>query len=426
VVATGSGTEFGRIAQLLASVEVARTPLQVNLDRVGRVLARAAVAIVVLIVALGLARGQPFVEMLVFGIALAVAVVPEALPAVITISLALGVQRLVKRNALVRRLAAAETLGSTSVICSDKTGTLTKDQMTVRVVHVAGRTLAITGAGYDPQGELQLDGKAVPSSAEARELLLAAALASDARLELTPGEGWRVRGDPTEGALLVAARKAGVDDKAELDRRFPRVDEVPFTSERKRMTTLHRMPAGTVACVKGAPEVVLPACSRLLGPDGERDLGAEEREALRGVVESMAREALRVLAVARKPADRAAAAERDLTLLGLVGMIDPPRPEAKEAVRRCVEAGVKVVMITGDHPLTARAIATELGLARGDVVTGPELARLSDAELERRAPVTDVFARVSPADKLRIVGAYQRNGHVVAMTGDGVNDAPAL
>jgi len=426
VVATGSGTEFGRIAQLLSTVEVARTPLQANLDRIGRLLARAAVVIVVLIVALGLARGQPFVEMLVFGIALAVAVVPEALPAVITISLAIGVQRLVKRNALVRRLAAAETLGSTSIICSDKTGTLTKDQMTVRAVHADRRTFAVTGAGYDPVGEFQLDGQAVAVPAEAQDLLLAAALASDAQLGFTPADGWRVRGDPTEGALLVAARKAGLDDKAVLDQRFPRVDEVPFTSESKRMTTLHRTAGGTVAYVKGAPEVVLPACSRVLGADGERDLADPERQGLRGVVESMARGALRVLAVARKPADRAAAAELDLTLLGLVGMIDPPRPEARAALDRCVEAGVKVVMITGDHPLTARAIAGELGFGRGELIAGPELARLSDADLARRAPEVAVFARVSPADKLRIVGAYQKHGHVVAMTGDGVNDAPAL
>jgi Ca2+-transporting ATPase len=426
VVATGSETEFGRIAQLLASVEVARTPLQVNLDKVGGILARAAVAIVVLIVALGVIRGQPFVEMLVFGIALAVAVVPEALPAVITISLAIGVQRLVKRNALVRRLAAAETLGSTSVICSDKTGTLTKDQMTVRALHVGGSTLAVTGAGYDPTGELLLDGQPVAAPEAAQELLLAAVLASDAQLDFTPGDGWRIRGDPTEGALLVAARKAGLEEKAALDQRFPRVGEVPFTSESKRMTTLHRTSEGTVAYVKGAPEVVLPACSRVLAAGGERELTTEEREGLRGVVETMARDALRVLAVARRPADRAGSAEQDLTLLGLVGMIDPPRPEAKAALQRCVEAGVKVVMITGDHPLTARAIAGELGLTRGEVIAGPELARLSDADLERRAPEVDVFARISPADKLRIVGAYQKHGHVVAMTGDGVNDAPAL
>jgi Ca2+-transporting ATPase len=296
--------------------------------------------------------------------------------------------------------------------------------MTVRALHAGGRTFTVTGAGYDPAGEIRLDGRAVAAPEEVRELLLGAALASDAQLGAAEG-GWRVRGDPTEGALVVAARKAGLD-KAALDERFPRVDEVPFTSESKRMTTLHRTPAGPLAFVKGAPEVVLPACSRVLAAGGERALAAEEREELRGVVEAMAGEALRVLAIARRACDRAGGAERDLTLLGLAGMIDPPRPEAKAAVARCEEAGVQVVMITGDHPLTARAVAAELGLGQGEVVAGPELARLTDAELERRAPAIAVYARVSPADKLRIVAAHQKHGHVVAMTGDGVNDAPAL
>jgi Ca2+-transporting ATPase len=425
VVATGSATEFGRIAKLLETVEAGKTPLQVNLDRVGRTLARAAVAIVALIVGVGLLRGQPFVEMLVFGIALAVAVVPEALPAVVTISLAIGVQRLVKRNALVRRLAAAETLGSVSVICSDKTGTLTKDQMTVRALHLGDGAFTVSGAGYDPAGEFLLEGGRVRLPAAGEELLVAAALASDAQLRRGDG-GWQVQGDPTEGALLVAARKAGLD-KAELDARFPRIDEVPFTSESKRMTTLHRIAGGTVAYVKGAPEVVLPACARVLAGNGERAIGPPELERLLGVVEAMAGEALRVLAVARKATHAVGAADGDLTLLGLVGMIDPPRPEARAALERCAAAGIRVVMITGDHPLTARAIASELGLARGgQVVTGPALARLPDADLERRAPEVEVYARVSPADKLRIVTALQKHGHVVAMTGDGVNDAPAL
>ncbi|MGC3998399.1 MAG: cation-transporting P-type ATPase [Anaeromyxobacter sp.] len=426
VVATGMATEFGHVAQLLASVEGSRTPLQASLDRVGRILARGAVLIVAVVVLLGLARGQPLVEMLVFGIALAVAVVPEALPAVITISLAMGVQRLVRRNALVRRLAAAETLGSTSVICTDKTGTLTKDQMTVRLLHAGGETVTVTGAGYDPSGELQLEGRAVAPGTTVRELLLAASLASDAQLTHTPGEGWAVRGDPTEGALLVAARKAGLAEKAALDRRHPRLGELPFTPETKRMTTLHRLGGPTVAFVKGAPEVVLPACARVAGADGDRALDMDERARLQGLVEAWARGALRVLAVARKETARAEGAERDLTLLGLAGLLDPPRPDAAAALRRCADAGVKVVMITGDHPLTARAIAAELGLGGGEVVTGPELARCTEEELERRAPGIGVFARVSPADKLRIVSAYQRLGHVVAMTGDGVNDAPAL
>jgi Ca2+-transporting ATPase len=426
VVATGSATEVGRIAELLEGVEPARTPLQLDLDRVGSTLARAAGVIVVLIVGLGTLRGQPLAEMIVFGIALAVAVVPEALPAVVTISLAIGVQRLARRNALVRRLAAAETLGSTSVICSDKTGTLTKDQMTVRAIQAGGREYEVTGAGYAPEGELRLGGERVGPPPVVLELLTAAALASDAQVTFAPGEGWRVRGDPTEGALLVAARKVGLD-RAALEARQPRIDEVPFTSEAKRMATLHRTADGAVAFVKGAPEVVLPACASARAGDGERPLDAGERARLGRLVEAMAGDALRVLAVARRPARTIGEADAGLTLLGLVGMIDPPRPEAAPALRRCVAAGVKVVMITGDHPLTARAIARELGLGRGgEVVTGPELERISDAELERRAPGIDVYARVSPGDKLRIVTALQRHGHVVAMTGDGVNDAPAL
>ncbi|HET8539289.1 MAG TPA: cation-translocating P-type ATPase [Anaeromyxobacter sp.] len=426
VVATGAATEFGQIARLLATVEAARTPLQQNLDRVGKALARAAVVVVAVIVALGLARGAPLVEMLVFGIALAVAVVPEALPAVVTISLALGVQRLVRRNALVRRLAAAETLGSTSVICSDKTGTLTRDEMTVRAVHAAGRTFAVGGAGYEPQGEFRLAGAPVPPPRAVRDALAAAALASDARLARSEEGAWRVRGDPTEGALVVAAAKAGLA-KDDLDVRCPRIAEVPFTSERKRMTTLHRDGDRTVACVKGAPEVLLPACARVLGDDGERALDAVERDRLLAVAADMAAGALRVLAVARKEVAAVEGAERDLTLLGLVGMIDPPRPEAKDAVARCAAAGIRPVMITGDHPSTARAVAAEVGILRaGRVVTGAELARTSDAELAREAEAIEVYARVSPADKLRIVGALQALGHVVAMTGDGVNDAPAL
>jgi Ca2+-transporting ATPase len=426
VVATGAGSEFGKIAGLLETVETARTPLQLNLDRVGKALARAALAVVAVIVVLGVARGAPFVEMLVFGIALAVAVVPEALPAVVTISLALGVQRLVRRNALVRRLAAAETLGSTSVICSDKTGTLTRNEMTVRALHVAGRSLAVGGVGYEPRGDFLVDGAPAPPPAAALDLLSAAALASDARVERGEDGAWRVLGDPTEGALVVAAAKAGLA-KDDLEARHPRIDEIPFSAESKRMTTLHRARGGRVAFAKGAPEALLPACARVLAEDGERPLGAAERESLLGTARDMGAQALRVLAVARGTTDAVEGAERDLCLLGLVGMIDPPRPEARAAVQRCAGAGVRVVMITGDHPSTARAVAGELGLlTAGRVVTGAELARMPDEALARDAAGIEVYARVSPSDKLRIVTALQALGHVVAMTGDGVNDAPAL
>ncbi|MEW6434739.1 MAG: HAD-IC family P-type ATPase [Myxococcota bacterium] len=428
VVATGMQTEFGRIAELLSTVETGKTPLQKNLDRVGRVLAKVALVTVGGIVALGLVRGQPFVEMLVFGIALAVAVVPEALPAVVTISLALGVQRMVKRNALIRRLPAVETLGSTSVICSDKTGTLTKDEMTVRRVYVAGEVLDVTGVGYEPKGEVRRDGVAVPPPPALRELLEAGVLASDATLQRGDGDaaGWHVRGDPTEGALVVAAAKLGVD-KAALDAAYPRLGEVPFTSESKRMSTMHRTPGGRTVFVKGAPEVVLAASAQVAGPNGPKALDEAGRAAVLDAARQLASDALRVLAIARKDAGSLEEAGEGLTLLGLVGMSDPPRPEVLDAIRTCEAAGIRAVMITGDHPETAQAVARELGLLKhGRVVTGKELDAWDDARLAEEIDTIDVFARVSPAHKLRVVTVLQGKSHVVAMTGDGVNDAPAL
>ncbi len=427
VVATGMTTEFGKIAQLLQSVQAGKTPLQENLDKLGHVLARAALAVVAIIVALGLFRGQPFIEMLVFGIALAVAVVPEALPAVVTISLAIGVQRLVKRGALMRRLSAVETLGSTSVICSDKTGTLTKDEMTVRRLHVAGQRLDLSGAGYEPQGQFSRNGVVVDPPPQASRLLQAAALACDAHIVRDEATGrWQVKGDPTEGALVVAAAKAGLD-KLDLDARFPRVSEIPFASETKRMTTLHAIADGVTACAKGAPEVILDSCEWQSTGDGQARLDAASRSAILEAVRQMANEGMRVLAVADKTGATPQDAERDATFLGVVGMIDPPRPEVKAAIQTCAQAGIKAVMITGDHPLTAQAVARELGLLKtGHVVTGVELEAMNDAEFERRVESIDVYARVSPAHKLRIVTALQQNGHTVAMTGDGVNDAPAL
>jgi Ca2+-transporting ATPase len=435
VVATGAQTEVGRIAQMLLEVQTGRTPLQVNLDKLGRTLARAALAVVAVIVALGLLRGQPFVEMLVFGIALAVAVVPEALPAVVTISLALGVQRLVRRRALMRRLAAVETLGSTSVICTDKTGTLTRDEMTVRRLYVAGQFVDVTGSGYAPDGQFHTGGVALevgprprdPLAEGVRDLLEAAALASDAHLVRDAArDSWEIKGDPTEGALVVAAAKAGLHKPA-LDAARPRVHEIPFTSESKRMTTLHGGPGGVVAFAKGAPEVLLAACTTEQTPRGAVALDAPARARVLAAAQRMAGDALRVLAVAKLRDASPGTCEHGLTLLGLVGMFDPPRAEARAAIATCERAGIRVLMITGDHPLTAEAIARELGLLKGGrVVTGVELAALDDATLERDVAGIDVCARVSPADKLRVVEALQKRGHVVAMTGDGVNDAPAL
>ena len=419
---------------MLKTVRTSKTPLQVNLDKVGRILGQAALVIVLIVVALGLYRGQPLLEMFIFGIALAVAVVPEALPAVVTISLAIGVQRMVKRNALIRRLPAVETLGSVSVICSDKTGTLTKDEMTVRKIFVAGRMIEVSGSGYEPHGRFSLKGNLIEPSQSLTVLLTAAALASDAYLQGTVDGGsssadvfdWQVKGDPTEGALVVAAAKAGLD-KAELDARFPRIGEIPFTSETKRMTTLHASNGDAIAYAKGAPEIILDGCNRLLTEHGEMELTDAAEEIIVAAAGQMAGEALRVLALASKPSATLQNAEQGMIFLGLVGMIDPPRPEAKTSIEICIRAGIKPVMITGDHPLTAQAIARELGLLKDDrLLTGSDLDAMSEDELEAQVERIDLYARVSPAHKLRVVAALQNKGHVVAMTGDGVNDAPAL
>ena len=427
VIATGMNTEFGKIAKMLQTVETGKTLLQVNLDQMGHSLARAALVVVAVIVVLGLLRGQPFIEMLIFGIALAVAVVPEALPAVVTISLAIGVQRMVRRHALVRRLPAVETLGRTSVICSDKTGTLTKDEMTARRVFVAGQMLDVSGSGYEPHGQFSRNGASVDASGPVTRLFRAAALASDARIVTDDQNGrWDIKGDPTEGALVVAAAKAGLD-KSVLDAQYPRVNEIPFTSETKRMTTLHDTPEGVTAYSKGAPEIVLDSCTQWLTEDGPARLDPDDRATILEAARDMARGALRVLAVAEKAGATIEDAEHGMTFLGLVGMIDPPRPEARAAIETCDQAGIRPVMITGDHPLTAQAVARELGLLKTDhIVTGAELEQMSDADLEREVEHIEVYARVSPAHKLRVVTALQQNGHIVAMTGDGVNDAPAL
>lgn len=427
VTATGMDTEFGKIALMLETVESGRTPLQKNLDRIGSMLARAALVIVAVIVVLGVVRGQPLIDMVVFGIALAVAVVPEALPAVVTISLAIGVQRLAKRNALMRKLPAVETLGSTSVICSDKTGTLTRDEMTVRRVWSGGETYEVTGSGYDPAGRFERDGRETDPDGLARDTLAAATLASDAMVELDGRTGlWNVKGDPTEAALIVAAMKAGFipDD---LSDRFPRIAEIPFTAETKRMTTLHDGPDGKIAYTKGAPEVIVESCSKFATANGEIAMEAAEAEEVLETARSMAEGALRVLAVARKSATELCNAETGMTFLGLLGMIDPPRPEARGAIATCRTAGIRPVLITGDHPLTAAAVAREIGLLNeGRTVTGKELDRMDDRILEDEVESIDVFARVSPIHKLRVVSALQAGNRIVAMTGDGVNDAPAL
>ncbi|HEX4954829.1 MAG TPA: cation-translocating P-type ATPase [Thermoanaerobaculia bacterium] len=434
VTGTGMASEFGKIAGLLAGVEESRTSLQVALDRVGHTLARAAFAIIAVIIVASVIKarmnGEPvdLLDMLLFGIALAVAVVPEALPAVVTISLALGVQRMVKRHALVRRLPAVETLGSVSVICSDKTGTLTKDEMTVRRIVVAGQTLEVEGAGYVVAGRILAAEGDLPQEALAR-LLRAGALANDAKLTAAVDSEQRehLRGDPTELALVVAAAKGGVL-KSDADASWPRIGEIPFTSETRRMITLHEGEDGrSFACAKGAPEAILALASHELGADGVVPLTEAARARILDDVARLAGQALRVLAVADKPGASLSDCDQGLVFLGLTGMIDPPRPEAAAAIRTCERAGIQVVMITGDHPATAEAVARELGLlATGKVVTGSQLAAMSDEQLTAEIADIRVYARVSPADKLRVVTAFQAKGRIVAMTGDGVNDAPAL
>jgi Ca2+-transporting ATPase len=425
VVSTGMQTEFGRIAAMLQGVETEKTPLQKNLDKVGSALARAAFAIVLVIVAFGVFRGQSFVEMLIFGIALAVAVVPEALPAVVTISLALGVQRMVKRHALMRRLSAVETLGSTTVICSDKTGTLTRDEMTVRVLYTSGTLVDVSGSGYQPEGTFTVSGGGtLPESLS--ELLLAGVLCNDARVVKNSEGAWQIAGDPTEGALLVLARKAGMHE-GELQQQYERLFEQPFSSESKRMMTTHRDGDSIKTIIKGAPEVLLQGCTSLRTAEGVQPLDDTMKSTLLAEADKLGRKALRVLALAVKPGSGIDGASEGMTFLGFAGMIDPPRAEAAEAVRQCLLAGIRPVMITGDHPLTAEAIARELGILRdGKAVTGQMLQCMSDEELSRTAGSISVFARVAPEHKLRIVEALQKNGEVVAMTGDGVNDAPAL
>ena len=426
-VATGEGTEVGRIGALLETVVTSKTALEEDLRGVGKALAWGAAAIVIVIAGLGLIQGRPLVEMVIFGIALAVAVVPEALPAVVTVSLALGARRLVRRNGLIRRLPTVESLGSVTVICSDKTGTLTTGEMTLREVYSAGESVEITGVGYEPRGGFRRAGEPIEVDDNLVELLESVALSTDADLFHDASEDrWRVRGDPTEGALIVAAAKAD-RWKTSLVAANPRVAEIPFSSERKRMTTVHTGRSGRWSVSKGAPEVILGACARVRTSGGVRDLDDAERERILEVAQQMGSRALRVLGVARRDDTDLSGAEEQMTFLGLVGMIDGPRPEARTAIETCFSAGIRPVMITGDHPITAKAIAAELGLLKGGgVLTGVELDAMSDDELARRVADTEVYARVSPEHKLRVVAALQKHGDVCAMTGDGVNDAPAL
>jgi Ca2+-transporting ATPase len=436
VTATGMDTEFGKIARMLAGVAEHKTPLEARMASIGRVLSVICLAVAVGASLLGVLRGHSWLEMLIWGISLAVAAVPESLPAVVTGALAIGTTRMARKNAIVKRLPAVETMGCTTVICTDKTGTLTKNEMTVRRLFLDGEVVEVSGTGYEPSGSFEIAGSAVspgdhPVLAEMARIAL---LCNDAALAEDDGI-WTVRGDPTEGALLVFGQKAGVDPEA-LQEEFPRVAEIPFSSDVKRMSTFHEEPDGVVMYVKGAPGRLLPRATMVLTAQGERELSPQEREAIQNQADAMGHEALRVLGLAYRrlpavPDLESAAADPELVWAGLAGMIDPPRPEARRAVDQCRRAGIRVIMITGDHPVTAAAVAQEVGLIPPGtkshvVITGPELNQMSDPELKEALREARVFARVDPEHKLRLVNILKAQGEVVAMTGDGVNDAPAL
>ncbi|NHC35120.1 cation-translocating P-type ATPase [Scytonema millei] len=456
VTNTGMQTELGKIAAMLQAVESEPTPLQQRMSQLGNVLVAGAMVLVALVVIGGVWRlgWGAFEELLQVSLSMAVAVVPEGLPAVITVTLALGTQRMVKRNALIRKLPAVETLGSVTTICSDKTGTLTQNKMVVQAVELNQKSLRVTGEGYAPQGEFLSDGRAIDADRDTdlQALLVACALCNDSFLQEEQGQ-WKIVGDPTEGALVTLAAKAGIQ-KDQWSSRLPRVAEFPFSSERKRMSVMCQKAAGHgssgdytnyqlpitndpspyLMFTKGSPELALERCDRIHTGDRAVAISEAQRQQILEKNNQMASQGLRVLGFAYKPLAELPpegsedTSERELVWLGLVGMLDAPRPEVRDAVARSREAGIRPIMITGDHQLTARAIGIDLGIAQaGDrAVTGQELERMSQADLEREVDQTSIYARVSPEHKLRIVQALQRKGKFVAMTGDGVNDAPAL
>ncbi|MFH1003605.1 MAG: HAD-IC family P-type ATPase [Chloroflexota bacterium] len=432
VVATGMSTEIGRIATAITEVTPEPTPLQRGIARLSRFIIVLFLGICGLLVVVGLLRGLGWLEVFLLAVAAAVSAIPEGLPAVVTVVLAVGMRFMARRQAVVRRLVAVETLGSATVICSDKTGTLTMNEMTVRRLYVDGRLIEVTGEGYQPLGEFRRDGQAVVAGDEpalVRHLKIGL-LCNDALLSLDE-PCCSIFGDPTEGALVVAAAKAGLN-KEKLEAAFPRLDEIPFQSEKQYMATLHPADGGRVVYVKGAVERLLGLSRCLQREDTVVPLGEAERWQIMQANTAMASDAMRVMATAYLELPSGLDQLRDedirgrLVFVGLSGMADPPRPEAREAIRQCCQAGIMVKMITGDHPVTAASIARQLGLADGRAVSGPELQAMSDEELSAQIEAIPVFARIEPLHKLRIVNALKARGHVVAMTGDGVNDAPAL
>jgi Ca2+-transporting ATPase len=437
VTCTGMNTEFGKIAKMVQAAPQEQTPLEKRMGSVGKWIGILCVIVALSVGVVGIVvEHRSILDMVLWAISLAVAAVPEALPAIITGALAIGMYRMAKVNTIVKRLPAVETLGSTSVICSDKTGTMTKGEMTVQRLYVNDRTIKVTGIGYAPQGEFQFEDKTIAPDENLKTLLKVAVLCNDSNLELEVQTGkWTVKGDPTEGALVVAAEKAGIS-KEELETQEPRVAELPFSSERKRMTTIHAYQGKRTAYMKGAPEVVLERCSKIFLDGKVKRLTKEIRDKHHKITEEMALQALRNLGFAYKElaADTEEFVEQmeeDFVFVGIAGMIDPPRPEVKDAIVICKNAGIRVVMITGDHKLTATAIARELNLIGeggqvGQVLTGQELEAMTDEQLSEVVEKVVVYARVAPEHKTRIVKAWKQKDEVVAMTGDGVNDAPAL
>lgn len=439
VVATGMETEMGQIAGMLEEQKQEDTPLQKQLNQVGKKLGLIILIVVGLVVLLGYLRGIPFFEMFLTGISLAVAAVPEGLPAVVTVVLALGVQKMTKKHVIVRRLPAVETLGATTVICSDKTGTLTQNQMTVRKLVLPGKNIEVEGEGYQPIGKFYQTGQEIQPQIDPdlSLLLKGAVLCNNAELQKNnDNEQWEIIGDPTEGALVVTAAKAGYD-KEKLEEDYPRVNEFPFDSDRKQMSTIHQTNGGNhIIFVKGAPDQVISYCKYYQKNGIIEEMGESIRNKVLSQNRELAQEALRVLAIAYRFVDKENLdeikeikdAEKELIFIGLMAMIDPPRKEAIESVKTCLRAGIHPIMITGDYSLTAKAIAAEIGIYHsGDrIIAGDDLEKMSQSELEEAVENTTIFARVSPRHKRRIVRALQKRNQVVAMTGDGVNDAPAL
>ncbi len=436
VIGTGHNTEIGKIATMIQSFEDEVTPLQKQLNHLGKILGLTTIIICIAVFGMGLLQGRGALEMFMVAISLAVAAIPEGLPAIVTIVLAIGMNRMVKRHAIVKKLLAVETLGSTTIICSDKTGTLTQNEMTVVKVFADGKIIDVTGGGYEPVGEFKLEGDNIKTEdiGDLQTLLSISALANDADLENTP-DGYKVIGDPTEGALITLAGKGGIN-KHTINTEFPRVEEIPFDSDRKMMTTFHKdyIPNKIVSFTKGAPDIIINRCNRISIYGKISEFDDEMKKEVLKVNSYFSKDALRVLAFAYKeynelPKDISSDLnEIDMTFVGLVGMIDPARPEAKDAIAKCKEAGIKTVMITGDYKETAFAIAKELGMAESidEAMMGAELNNISDEDLKEVVKNVKVYARVSPEHKVRIVSALKANGEITAMTGDGVNDALAL